>query len=188
MDIEQAKELNEQKRNEMLLKILEEEYGIDRDRVTDFLYKMIESMPFEYYDKRALNSLKHGMNMKTILPCKLQRCVHSKYCVIHQSENTSHIEIGSPCRLEIEQYLQITEGLDRQYASREFMPNTDVLVDYIMATVKSDRNRRLIALEGGFMERPGVSRLNNKGLSLGYRYWGSTRSKVKKAIDKLNVE
>ena len=181
-----------EKRNEILNDILQEEYAIDITSLSDFYRSLIDLIPIRIYDKRSLNSLKHGMNTRELLPCKLKKCVYSEQCPLYQSGALESIEVGSPCRMELSSGLGLIEGLEKEYSGRATVPDIGILADFVIACVLRDRNSRMIALESGFLRREGVSRRNNNGFSLGYRYWLEARRKInasrEKVISGLNTQ
>lgn len=174
-----------EKRNEILSDILQEEYAMDIPGLSDFCRSLIDLIPIRIYDKRSLNSLKHGMNTRELLPCKLKKCVYSDQCPLYQSGALESIEVGSPCRMELSLCLGLIEGLEKEYSGRETVADIEILAEYVTACVLRDRNSRMIALESGFLRREGVSRRNNNGFSLGYRYWLEVRRKINASREKV---
>lgn len=174
-----------EKRNEILSDILQEEYAMDITSLSDFCRNLIEQVPIRVYDKRSLNSLKHGMNTGELLPCKLKKCIYSGECPLFQSGALESVQVGSPCRIELSLCLELIKGLEKEYSGKETVPDIGILTDYVTACVLRDRNSRMIALESGFLPREGVSRRNNNGFSLGYRYWLEVRRKINASRDKV---
>jgi hypothetical protein len=148
------------------------------------LYKAsIDLIPVAEYSNSALNSLKHGMNMDKLLPCRQHSCYYRDLCEFVQTGDVIYTDYGSACPIELAWYLHLSEGYALEFAERQHEEDlAGKLSTLIMERIKSNRVAGMMALEGGIFPRPGIPSWNYKGLSLSYRYGESTRYRQMNSI------
>jgi|GEM_PF-4583018 hypothetical protein len=84
------------------------------------------------------NALKHGLNVRGLLPCKPQKCYYrSLMCFIKDDE-----ECSAFCVIETAKYQRMKEVMKVKYAKVD----STIVDDYIMSTILLDRINRYIAI------------------------------------------